>query len=308
VYRYIPEWKDLQVFRGGSFPLFQTAPCQRPMTIRDLLMHTSGLTYDFMNASNVDHAYRELGLGRPAEGYTLRDMVQQLTHLPLEFSPGERWNYSVSTDVLGYLVEVMSGQRFPDYLHDTIFKPLGMSDTSFEVDPDKLDRMASCYERDEHKRVVLEDDGQDSAFTDLSYFSGGGGLLSTIGDYHRFCQMLLNGGCLHGHRVMGSRTIDFMVRNHLPGGVDMSHFATGSFSETGYEGVGFGLGFGTKLSAPANGQPGTEGTYFWGGLASTLFWIDPVEDLIVIFMTQLIPSSTFNFRGQLESLVYAALD
>ena len=308
VRRYIPAWKGLRVRRAGSMPLFDTAPCRRPMTIRDLFMHTSGLTYDFMHASNVDAAYRELDLGRPQPGYTLQAMIDQLAGLPLEFSPGERWNYSVSTDVLGYLIEVISGQSLPDYLRTTIFEPLGMVDTSFEIHPDKVPRLASCYERNLQKEMVLHDDGQDSDYANRTFWSGGGGLLSTVHDYYRFCHMLLNGGSLEGRRIIGSRTLDFMTRNHLPGGADMSHFATGSFSETVYQGVGFGLGFANKLDPVSNGFPASIGTYFWGGLASTLFWVDPAEELVGIFLTQLIPSSTFNFRGQLENIVYAALD
>lgn len=308
VHRYIPSWKNLQVRTGGSRKMFQTRPCERPMTIRDLLMHTSGLTYDFMHATNLDRAYRKLNVGRPAPGYTLQTMVDQLATLPLEFSPGERWNYSVATDVLGYLIEVISGQSLPEYLERTLFRPLAMIDTSFEISSDKVSRLASCYERNMVKELVLQDDGQDSSYTDLSFYSGGGGLLSTAGDYYRFCQMLLNGGSLDGQRIIGSRTLEFMTRNHLPGGADMSQVALGSFSETVYEGVGFGLGFANKADAVQNGSPATEGSFFWGGLASTLFWVDPAEGLVVIFMTQLMPSSIFNFRGQLESLIYAALD
>ena len=309
VHRYIPEWANLGVWSAGSFPLFGTEPVKRPMTVRDLFLHTSGLTYDFMRASNIDYAYRKLGVGFPREpGYTLKTMIDQLAGLPLEFSPGEKWNYSLSTDVLGYLVEVISGQSLPDFLRETIFIPLGMHDTSFEIAPDKVDRFASCYERNLSKEMVLNDDGQDSRFRDTTFFSGGGGLLSTVGDYYRFAQMLANGGTLDGQRIIGSRTLDFMTRNHLPGGVDMGEFATGSFSETAYEGVGFGLGFATKLDPVANGHPASKGTFYWGGLASTLFWVDPEEELVVVFMTQLMPSSTFNFRGQLENLVYAALD
>ena len=277
------------------------------MTIRDLFMHTSGLTYDFMRASNIDYAYRKLQVGKPSPDYTLQDMIDQLAQLPLEFSPGERWNYSLATDVLGYLVEVISGQSLPDYLRAVIFEPLGMDDTSFEIQPDKVDRFASCYERNLNKEMVLEDDGQDSKFSKLSFYSGGGGLLSTVGDYYRFCQMLLNGGSLDGKRVIGSRTLAFMTRNHLPGGADMSQFATGGFSESAYEGVGFGLGFATKVDPVRNGYPGSTGSFFWGGLASTLFWVDPAEELVVVFMTQLMPSSTFNFRGQLENIIYGAL-
>ena len=307
VHRYIPNWRDLRVWRAGSLPLFETERPARAMTIRDLFMHTSGLTYDFLRASNVDYAYRKLQVGLIRPGYTLQDMVDQLAQLPLEFSPGERWNYSLATDVLGYLVEVISGQSLPDYLRQVIFDPLGMNDTRFEIEPDKVDRFASCYQRNLKKEMELIDDGQDSAYASRSFYSGGGGLVSTISDYYRFCQMLLGGGSVDGTRIIGSRTLAFMTRNHLPGGADMSAFATGSFSESAYEGVGFGLGFASKLDPVRNGYPGSVGSYFWGGLASTLFWVDPVEELVVVFMTQLIPSSTFNFRGQLENIIYGAL-
>jgi CubicO group peptidase (beta-lactamase class C family) len=308
VHRFIPEWRKLRVYKAGSHPLFATTPCTRHMTIRDLFMHTSGLTYDFMHASNVDAAYRELGLGLPSRGYTLQEMIDQLATLPLEFSPGERWNYSVATDVLGCLIERISGQSLPDYMQQAIFEPLGMVDTSFEIPADKVPRLASCYERNLQKEVILQDDCQDSHFASRTFWSGGGGLLSTVEDYYRFSQMLLNGGTLEGRRVIGSRTLQFMTRNHLPGGADMSQFATGSFSETIYEGVGFGLGFANKIDPVSNGYPGSEGSFFWGGLASTLFWVDPKEELVVVFLTQLIPSSTFNFRGQLENIIYAALE
>jgi CubicO group peptidase (beta-lactamase class C family) len=308
VHRFIPEWKNLGVYKAGSFPVFQTSPCHRPMTVRDLMMHTSGLTYDFLRASNVDHAYRKLQVGVPREGYTLREMIEQLARLPLEYVPGERWNYSLSVDVQGYLVEVLSGMSLPDYLREALFEPLGMVDTGFEIRPDQEPRFASCYERNPAKEMVLSDDGQASYYRNVTFHSGGGGLVSTAADYYRFCQMLLNGGTLAGKRVIGSRTLQFMTRNHIPCGADMSAFATGSFSETIYQGVGFGLGFANKVDPVSNGYPASAGSFFWGGLASTLFWVDPVEELVVIFMTQLIPSSTFNFRGQLESLVYAALD
>lgn len=307
VHRYIPNWRDLRVWRAGSLPLFETERPARAMTIRDLFMHTSGLTYDFLRASNIDYAYRKLQVGLIRPGYTLQDMVDQLGQLPLEFSPGERWNYSLATDVLGYLVEIISGQSLPDYLRQVIFDPLGMNDTRFEIEPDKVDRFASCYQRNLKKEMELIDDGQDSAYASRSFYSGGGGLVSTISDYYRFCQMLLGEGSVDGTRIIGSRTLAFMTRNHLPGGADMSAFATGSFSESAYEGVGFGLGFACKLDPVRNGYPGSVGSYFWGGLASTLFWVDPVEELVVVFMTQLIPSSTFNFRGQLENIIYGAL-
>ncbi|HEY7775304.1 MAG TPA: serine hydrolase domain-containing protein [Kineobactrum sp.] len=308
VHRFIPSWRNLGVRKAGAFPLFETVPCARPMTIRDLLRHTSGLTYDFLRETNIDYAYRKLQVANPQPGYTLKHMIDQLAELPLEFSPGECWNYSVATDVLGYLIEVISGQSLPDYLNEAIFEPLGMVDTAFNIDPDKVDRLASCYERNAAKQLVCNDDGQGSMFRDREFYSGGGGLLSTVSDYYRFCQMLLQGGTLDGQRIIGSRTLEYMTQNHLPGNVDLSAIAMGSFSETDYEGVGFGLGFATKVDPIANGNLASHGTFFWGGLASTLFWVDPAEELVVIFMTQLMPSSTFNFRGQLESMIYAALD
>jgi len=308
VHRFLPELKDLQVRSAGAWPLFETRPPARPMTVRDLLRHTSGLTYDFMRSSNIDYAYRKLRLAIPAPGYTLDRMIEQLARLPLEFSPGERWNYSVSTDVLGALVERISGRTFPDFLREEIFEPLGMHDTGFSPRPEQLDRFASCYVRDPQKRVGLHDDGQDSAFADRSFFSGGGGLLSTAGDYLRFCRMLAGGGRLDGQRIIGRRTLAMMTANHLPGGGDLASLSAAGFSETNNDGVGFGLGFACKLDPVRNGYPASAGSFYWGGMASTLFWVDPAEELIVLFLTQLIPSGTFNFRGQLEAMVYAALD
>lgn len=308
VHRYIPQWQGLEVWSGGAYPQFATTPPARPMTIRDLFMHTSGLTYEFMRATNIDYAYRKLQVGLPRPGYTLEQMIDDLAGLPLEFSPGQRWNYSVSTDVLGYLIQVISGQSLETYLQEVIFDPLGMHDTSFDVSPDSVARFASAYERDANKQLVLQDDGQASRFRNRGQMaSGGGGLISTVGDYYRFCQMLLGGGQLDGHRVIGSRTLRHMVSNHLPDGADMTAFATGSFSESSNAGVGFGLGFATKIDPVRNGHAASAGTFYWGGMASTLFWVDPAEELIVIFMTQLIPSSTFNFRGQLEDIIYGAL-
>lgn len=308
VHRFIPGWRDLPVWKTGSYPLFETVPARRAMTIRDLFMHTSGITYDFLRDSNIDYAYRKAGVGRPRLGYTLQQMIDELAQMPLLFSPGDRWNYSLSTDVLGYLIEILSGQSLPDYLRTTIFEPLGMHDTCFEIPADKVDRFASCYTRNMEKGMDLTDDARSSEFAERTFYSGGGGLLSTAGDYYRFCQMLLGGGTREGVRVIGPRTLDYMTRNHLPGGADMGAFATGSFSEAAYEGVGFGLGFASTIDPVCNGHPVSPGIYFWGGLASTLFWVDPAEEMVVIFMTQLIPSRTFNFRGQLENIIYGALN
>ena len=314
VHRYIPEWKDLRVYQSGTHPGCETTPVERPMSVRDLMTHQSGLTYGFMNRTAVDAAYRQLGIGgakvapggerRPG---TLADMVGQLAEVPLEFSPGTRWNYSVSTDVLGHLIEVISGQRFDQYLRERIFEPLGMVDSGFSVPPDKVDRFAANYGRGAEKRLVLMDDPGNSAYLQEPVFlSGGGGLLSTASDYWRFTQMLLNGGELDGHRVLGPKTIELMTMNHLPDGRDLAQLSVGAFSETANEGVGFGLGFAMSLDPTLTGG-GSVGEYYWGGAASTIFWNDPVEDLTVIFLTQLMPSRTFNFRGQLKQLIYSAI-
>jgi CubicO group peptidase (beta-lactamase class C family) len=306
VHKWIPELEHLRVYRYGKYPTFATDPAQRPMTVRDLLTHQSGLTYGFMERTGVDAAYRRLKLGDGTG--TLRDFVRELATLPLEFSPGTAWNYSVATDVLGHLVEVMSGQPFDQYLREKIFAPLGMQDTGFTVRAGEEERFAANYTRGPGKELVLLDDPADSPYTrPKTFFGGGSGLVSTVADYHRFAEMLRRGGELDGARILGPRTLRYMVTNHLPGGKDLAALALGSFSETRYEGVGFGLGFSVTLDPVRAQTPSSVGEFGWGGMASTAFWVDPVEDLSVVFMTQLVPSSTFNFRGQLKSLVYGAI-
>ncbi|MCP4004462.1 MAG: beta-lactamase family protein [bacterium] len=308
VHRFIPSWKNLRVYQAGNHPNFLSQPVERPMSIRDLLSHMSGLTYGFMERTNVDAAYRKLGIGDPDEVATLQDMIDRLAELPLEFPPGSAWNYSVATDVCGYLVEVISGQRFDRYLAEKIFEPLGMVDTGFTVPEDKRDRFAANYARRRDKSLKLEDDPATSPYSgEKTFFSGGGGLVSTAADYLRFCRMLIRGGELDGERLLGRKTIELMTQNHLPGGVDLTRVATGSFSETTYDGVGFGLGFSVTLDPVSAHTVGSAGEYAWGGAASTAFWIDPAEELIVIFLTQFMPSGTFNFRGQLKQLIYPAI-
>jgi CubicO group peptidase (beta-lactamase class C family) len=309
VHRFIPSWKDLRVFVSGNHPVFKTAPAERPMTIRDLLSHTSGLTYGFMERTNVDAAYRKLGVAdRTRSGYTLRDMVETLAELPLEFSPGMLWNYSVSTDVVGYLIEVISGQRLDAYLREHVLEPLDMRDTSFVIADAQVPRFAANYERQADGTLKLLDDPQRSLYRECSFFSGGGGLVSTAPDYFRFTAMLRNRGELDGVRLLGRKTLELMTMNHLPGGQELTQLAqAGMFTETAYGGVGFGLGF-SVMQSPARAQIlGTPGEYAWGGAASTAFWIDPAEDLIVIFMTQLMPSSSYPLRRELRVLTYAAL-
>jgi CubicO group peptidase (beta-lactamase class C family) len=307
VSKFIPSWREQRVYEGGNHPAFMTRPVDRPMSIRDLLTHTSGLTYGFMERTNVDRAYRRLGIGERTG--TLAEMVEQLARLPLEFSPGTRWNYSVSTDVVGHLVEVISGRRLDVYLREEIFEPLGMADTGFFVPPEKLERFATNYSRLPDKSLKIEDEPQSSPYArPPTFFSGGGGLVSTAGDYLRFCRMLLGGGELDGARVLGRKTIELMTMNHLPDGQDIAALNLGGqFSQVEYVGVGFGLGFSVTLDLARAQIVGSPGEYAWGGAASTAFWIDPAEELVVIFMTQFMPSGTFNFRGQLKSIVYPAI-
>ena len=309
VHRFIPSWRDLRVYVSGNYPVFKTAPVDRPMTIRDLLSHTSGLTYGFMERTNLDAAYRKLGVSDMTKpDHTLQKMVAMLAELPLEFSPGTRWNYSVSTDVVGHLIELISGQRLDAYLREHVFEPLGMRDTGFVIEEPQLPRFAANYERQADGRLKLIDDPERSQYRQCTFFSGGGGLVSTAGDYYRFTAMLRNRGELDGMRLLGRKTIELMTMNHLPGGQDLTELAqAGMFTETAYAGVGFGLGF-SVMQSPARAHIlGTAGEFAWGGAASTAFWIDPAEDLIVIFMTQLMPSSSYPLRRELRVLTYAAL-
>jgi CubicO group peptidase (beta-lactamase class C family) len=306
VSRVIPEWRDHEVWVSGEGESMETRPPKRPMTFRHVLSHTSGLTYGATNHP-VDQAYREQGVQR-GPGETLRTFVEKLGRVPLRYEPGERWMYSFSTDACGYLVEALSGKRFDVFLKEEIFEPLEMRDTAFSVPPEKVGRFAANYQRQPDKTLKLIDDPESSTYLkEPSFLSGGGGLTSTTADYLRFCEMLRRGGELDGVRILGSRTLRLMTQNHLKEGRDLTQMAIGAFSETAQEGVGFGLGFAMTLGEVKAGVVGA-GDYYWGGAASTIFWVDPREDMVVIFMTQLMPSATFNFRGQLKSIIYAAIE
>lgn len=308
VHKYIPSWRNLRVYKGGSHPDFETVPATSTMTIRDLMTHTSGLTYGFTERTEVDAAYRQLKLDGSSI-LTLEKLVDRLADLPLEFSPGTAWNYSVSTDVIGYLVQLLSGQPLDDYFQEHIFKPLGMTETGFQVRPDQQDRFAACYLHQPGDTMKLQDDPQRSKYLKRPRFlSGGGGLVSTIDDYYRFAQALCQGGEYQGQRIIGRKTLEFMRLNQLPGGKDLPALSIGGFSETPYAGSGFGLGFSVKTDVAKSATIGSEGEFGWGGLASTSFFVDPVEDMVVIFMTQLMPSSSYAIRQELRALVYGALD
>jgi CubicO group peptidase (beta-lactamase class C family) len=308
VARHIPEWKDLGVFSAGVNPGFLTTPTARPMQVVDLMRHTSGLTYGFQNRSNVDAAYRKLKLEAMHGGHDLEAMIQMLAKVPLEFSPGEAWNYSVSTDVVGYLVQKVAGKPLDQVLAERIFEPLKMVDTGFHVRDDQRSRFAACYDAAPGGKMKLQDDAQKSPYlAPPTLLSGGGGLVGTAADYMRFANMLVNGGELDGARILAPKTIELMASNHLPGGGDLTQMSRSLFSESTNAGVGFGLGFAVVFDPPQTLIPCSLGEFYWGGAASTAFWVDPIEQVTAVFMTQLLPSSTYPIRRELRTLVYSAL-
>ena len=317
VSKYIPEWRNLAVYVGGMpmlgpvpdvAPRFITTPTARPMQIVDLLRHTSGLTYGFQNRTAVDAAYRSMKVGEIGLEGTLDQMIASLASMPLEFSPGDAWNYSVSTDVLGYLVGKISGMPFEHFLKERIFDPLGMVDTGFYVPAEKAGRLAGCYSVDGKGGKTLQDDPATSQFLrPPSFVSGGGGLVSTTADYLRFCQMLLGRGALGDARIISPKTLALMTVNHLPGDKTLPEMSRSLFSEATYDGVGFGLGFAVTMQPARTLIPGSPGEFWWGGAATTSFWIDPAEDLAVVFMTQCLPSGAYPVRRELRTLVYAAM-
>jgi CubicO group peptidase (beta-lactamase class C family) len=310
VHHVLPEFEGVGIYHsgGGGVP-FATRPTNAPMRMLDLLRHTAGLTYGFQNRSNIDAAYRELKIERWHGDLDLDGFVAALAKLPLEFSPGEGWNYSVATDVLGAVVERVSGQRLDDFFATRIFAPLGMHDTFFQVPADKLDRLTDCYALDADGRRVIYDRGAASAWSrPQRLLSGGGGLVSSALDYHRFCRMCENGGTLDGARIVGRKTLDLMTMNHLPGGKDLASLSRSLFSETQNAGTGFGLGFAVTQDVAKTMIPGSPGEYYWGGMFSTAFFIDPVERLHMVFMTQFSPSSLYPIRRELKTMIYAALN
>lgn len=315
VSRFFPEWKKQRVYVSGEGKDMVTEPARRPVSMRDMLSHTGGLTYGNLLAAlgapdtghPVDKAYAELRIRRD-KGETLEQFMDKLANVPLMYQPGERWMYSFSSDVLGGLVERISGKMFDRYLEEDLFAPLGMKDTAFWVPQEKIGRFAANYQRGPDKKLRLGDDPEKSTYLEKpAFFSGGGGLVGTTRDYLRFAEMLRRGGELDGARILGPRTVEMMHANHLKGGTKtMVEMAIDGFSETSNDGVGFGLGFASTAGPAQTGEMG-EGDYYWGGAASTIFWVDPKEDMSVVFMTQLMPSGTFNFRGQLKSIIYSSI-
>jgi CubicO group peptidase (beta-lactamase class C family) len=309
VHHVLPEFKGIGVYNGGGGGVpFMTKPTSEPMRMLDLLRHTSGLTYGFQNRSNVDAAYREGKLENWHGNFDLDEFVGALGKIPLEFSPGEAWNYSVATDVLGAIIQRVSGLKLDDFYRTRIFEPRGMHDTFFAVPEDKVDRLTDCYDWVPGGKPKMFDRGEKSAWSRQPRFlSGGGGLVSTALDYHRFCSMCLNGGSLDGVRIVGRKTLDLMTLNHLPGGKDLASLSKSLFSETQNAGTGFGLGFAVNMDVAKSMMPGSVGEYYWGGMFSTAFFIDPVERIHMVFMTQLRPSNAYPIRRELKTLIYSAL-
>jgi len=313
VSRFMPEWKDVAVFRSGTGEEFKVEATHREVTIKDLLTHTAGLTYGFQHHHVVDERYRALSIDGANGHGSAEQRLDRLVTIPLLFQPGSRWNYSVATDVLGYLVTLISGMGLDQYIERHITGPLGMRDTGFIVPDSKLSRFAACYQASpedvgDGRFYALQDDPESSPFRQPPEFlSGGGGMVSSVDDYHRFCLAMLGRGQLDGVRVLGAHTAGFMTLNHLPGNVDLSAMGQAVFSETPLDGIGFGLGFSVVLDPVRTNVLCSKGEFAWGGMASTAFWIDPVLDIVVIFMTQLLPSSTWPIRRELRTAVYQAL-
>ena len=321
---YLPEFSDVQVCTGDLQNLVSP---DRPPSIKDLFMHTAGLSYGWYQDSPVENLYRQAFENR--EQLSLEEFVHSLASLPLLFHPGSRWRYSYATDVLGRLVEVVSGKPLDEFFRQEIFKPLAMADTDFHVHADWLDRFSACYcspggfsfgsdadsdaddktaqsengDQDAEPTIELFDASRNSRFNQPpAFLSGGGGLVSTLGDYLRFCQMLLYGGVLDGNRLLGPKTVELMRANHLP--PRLVPIAIGDDVDAGY---GFGLGVSVLVDLPATSTPGSIGNYSWSGAASTQFWIDPAEEMLGIFMSQFMPFGHYPVARQFRVAAYQAL-
>jgi CubicO group peptidase (beta-lactamase class C family) len=307
--QWLPEYAAPQIYVGGPATKPSTIPATEPIRVWHLLTHTAGLTYAFHHIHVTDEIYRNAGFDlESSNGLDLAGCVAAWGAFPLAFEPGTEWLYSVATDVLGRLIEIWSGQPLDEFFREHVFGPLDMTETGFSVAPENYDRLAALYAiAPGLAEKVRYDVLGETVKKPPTWLSGGGGLVSTSRDYTRFCHMLLNGGQLDGQRLLAPRTVTYMSRNHLPGGADLASFGRPLFSETRYDGVGFGLGLAVTDDPVAAKVLTGAGESYWGGMASTAFWIDPAEELAVVLMTQLVPSSTYPLRPQLRQLVYQSL-
>jgi CubicO group peptidase (beta-lactamase class C family) len=300
----IRSFAEVRVYTGGSAPQPATVPATERVRMVHLLTHTAGLTYGFFRQHPVDAIYRANGLDGSG-GLDLAALCDGLAAAPLLFQPGSEWAYSMATDVLGRVVEVLSGTSLPDFFATEIFGPLGMRETRFGAGAAPDPRLARLYSLTSAGLAPV--DHLAAAVDRPAYPAGGGGLISSAHDYHRFTQMLLRGGELDGHRLLGPRTVAFMARNHLPGGADLAGYGRPVYSESPMRGIGFGLGFSVDLDPAAAGRPGSPGSYGWGGMAGTRFWVDPAEELTALFFTQAFTATPLPVREGLRQLVYQAL-
>lgn len=303
---YLPELASRQVLRSDAKTLADTVPSRVRPSLHHLLTHRSGLTYGF-NGGLLGPAYAQGKIGIDPGAGGLAKLIAQLAPLPLEFEPGSRWHYSVATDVLGRIVEVVSGEPFDRFIARRILEPLGMSETGFAVPESRLGRLASLYVKTGDGKAKLVETGEASAHREGKVDTplGGAGLLSTLPDYWRFMEMLRGGGTFRGERVIGPRTLRLMTSNALEG--EIAAIGPREWSQTSFEGVGFGLGVWVMLDPARAHMSGSPGDYGWGGMASTVAWVDPVEDLVAIFLTQMLPSDGYPNRKELRALVHQAI-
>jgi CubicO group peptidase (beta-lactamase class C family) len=305
---YLPAFGDMRVYRSGPPEQPVTLPATEPIRMWHLLTHTAGLTYGFLRASNVDAMYRLAGsdFAQPA-GLDLAGLCDLWATMPLLFEPGTKWNYSVATDVLGRVLEVLTGSSLAAVFQDQLFDPLGMTDTRWWVDGHDAPRLAALYTpMPGTGQAVRYDLVGTSALQPPAYLGGGGGLIGTAADYDRFLRALVLGGEYDGVRVLGRRTLEYMTRNHLPGGQMLPSVAAGANTPLEFHGVGFGLGFAVVADPVPGKVPSTAGEFAWGGAAGTEFWVDPAEGITAAFYTQVLPATT-PIRYELRQLVNSAL-
>jgi CubicO group peptidase (beta-lactamase class C family) len=314
VSRYLANWKEQEVWVSGSGPAMVTEKSRRPVTVRDMLRHTAGLTYgnalSYMGTGEsphpVDRIYREKGVTLD-RNISMAEFVRRINQVPLRYHPGDAWTYSMASDVCGALVEAIADEPFDKYLSRRVLDPLGMKETGFSVRPESAARFAALYKRTpDNKAELLDDPAKSEHLLHPQFCSGGGGLVGTIDDYFRFAEMLRNDGEYAGARILAPRTVRLMLANHLPGNRDIATMSQGLLVEQGNEGVGFGLGIATTFDPIASGSI-ADGDAYWGGVGSQVFWIDRKAELTVIFLTQVTPPRSYDFRGQLRNIVYSSL-
>lgn len=310
VKKYIPAFANPQIWVDGDTSDYTTRPADRDITLHDLVTHQSGLTYDFIGEHPIDALYRRKRLtGARNTGHSLEEFCDELAALPLRFPPGTAWNYSVGLDIIGRVIEIVTGQSLDKASRDMVFEPLGMHDTDYQIAANKTDRFMHCYYNDPVKKVLrCVDHPEKSHFAGESDFcGGGGGLISSLPDYYRFLQMLRNKGALDGVRLISEETYKQIMSNQLNHGGELAGYAVGIFSENGVNGNGFGIGGSVVTNHLKTDHISSMGNFSWGGLAGTYFWIDPIEDMIVIFMTQLMPYSCIPLREEFTVRLYDAL-